>query len=97
MCVQTMTLSSVRGWPVDQSVESIWPTVWYFFGGRHWQPPGLVFEALQQSQELGGRQRVEGQFEQVRYHFMEGIQSVDDVLSTTRTHVRMISEGADSP
>ena len=64
---------------------------------RHWQPPGLVFEALQQSQALGGRQRVEGQFEQVRYHFVERIQSVDDILSTTRTHVRMISEGADSP
>jgi hypothetical protein len=43
MCVQTMTLSSVRGWPVDQSVESIWPTVWYFSGGPSPVTQGEVF------------------------------------------------------
>jgi hypothetical protein len=63
---------------------------------RHWQPPGLVFEALQQCQALGGRQRVEGQFKQFRHHIVECIQSVDDILSATRTHVQMISEGADT-
>src|ERR1700739_3260122 len=33
MWVQTMTFTSVRGWPVCQSVESMRPVVWYLSGG----------------------------------------------------------------
>jgi hypothetical protein len=78
-------LAGLAGELVDQCVPG------------HRQPTGIPFQALQHSQEFPGGQNVERQLEQPGYRFMEGVEPHDDLLATTRMHVRIISTLGDTP
>jgi hypothetical protein len=51
---------------------------------------------LQHSQEFRAGQHVERQLEQSGYRISECVEPLDDLLATTRMHVRIVSIAADA-
>jgi hypothetical protein len=60
-----------------------------------WQPAANPLAALQHCQPFRGRQRVERQLQGAVEIGLERVEGIDDLLSVTRTHVRMITELTD--
>ncbi len=63
-----------------------------FDGG---QPAAYLFAALQQGQPFGGGQRVAPQIQRALEAGLERVEDLDDLVPTTRTHVRILAKPAD--
>ena len=53
-------------------------------------------EALQHRQPLRSGQHIEGQIERAFHIGAQTVENLDDLLTTTRTHVRIITTGSDA-
>src|SRR5277367_2203917 len=63
---------------------------------RYRQPPRHLFQTLQHPQQLRGGQRLERQLTDTIHVSIERVEDLDDVLTATRTHVRILCQATDT-